>query len=169
MLKKICKGLVFLILQLVKYLPFQVTMKIRNYLYKYVLKSMGKNCNISDAVTIYNPQNVSIGNRVSINVGCYIGGEGEITIGNYVAIAHNCSIISETHNFSDTSIPIKKQGMTAQPISIGDNVWLGGKVSIMGNTIIGDGAIIGTNSVVTKDIPENAIAVGVPCKVIRFR
>jgi len=130
---------------------------------------MGKNCNISDGVTIFTPWNVSIGDRVSINVSCYIGGEGDITIGNFVAIAHNCSIISETHIFTDTTIPIKEQGTMGQPISIGNDVWLGSKVTILGNVNIGDGAIIGANSLVTKDIPENVIAVGVPCKVIRFR
>ena len=95
--------------------------------------------------------------------------QGEINIGNYVAIANGATIISETHNFSETDKFIKDQGITKKPISIEDDVWLGSKVTILGNTRIGKGAVIGAGSVVTKDVPSYAIAYSVPCKVVRNR
>ena len=90
------------IVLLIKYVPFISIMHIRNHCYRYILKSMGKS-NITDAVTIVNPTKVSIGNRVSIHPYTYI--LGEVTIGNDVGIASKCSIIAETHNNSDISIP----------------------------------------------------------------
>lgn len=169
MLNKIKKAMILFLLGAIKYLPFHTIMRIRNICYRVVLKKMGNGTNICDAVTITNPSNVSIGERCSVHEYSYFGGEGEIVIGNYVAIANNCTIISESHNFSDKKIPIKMQGLSPQPVTIGDDVWIGSKATILGNVKIGNGAIIGAGSVVTKDIPEYAIAVGVPCEVIRYR
>ena len=171
---RIKRKLASIIIDLIKYLSFTYNstipvMKLRNFFYKFVLKEMGENCNICDAVTIREPGNISLGDRVSIHEYCFLGGSGEIKIGNNVAIGHGCSMISETHNFSDTDILIKNQGVTAQQIVIGDNVWLGCKITVLGNITIGSGAIVGAGSVVTKGIPENVIAAGNPCKVIRVR
>ena len=73
------------------------------------------------------------------------------------------------HIFSDTTVPINAQGITTQDITIGNNVWLGHGAYIMPGVHIGNNAIIGAKTVVTHDIPENAIAVGVPARVIRMR
>jgi acetyltransferase-like isoleucine patch superfamily enzyme len=153
----------------IKYMPFNSAMKLRNFCYRFVLNEMGENCNICDGVSILYTGNVSIGNRVSIHEYTLIGGRGKIKIGNNVAIAHDCSIVSESHNFSDMDILIKDQGLTTEPIFIGNDVWLGCKVVVLGNVTIGNGSVIGAGSVVTKNIPENTIAVGNPCRVIRFR
>jgi len=163
------KHAILFILGTIKYLPFYSAMKIRNICYRAVLKKMGGGTNICDAVTIANPSRVSIGKRCSIHEYSYFAGEGEIVIGDYVSIANNCTIISESHNFSDKNIPIKMQGLSPQPVAIGNDVWIGSKVTILGNVKIGDSAVIGAGSVVTKDIPEYAVAVGVPCEVIRYR
>lgn len=167
--QKLKRQMILFILGAIKYLPFYSIMKLRNICYRAILKKMGKGSNISDAVTIANPSNVSIGNRCSIHEYSYFAGEGEISIGNFVAIANNCTIISESHNFTDRNVPIKLQGLSPQPVIIGNDVWIGSKVTILGNVQIGDGAIIGAGSVVTKDIPEYAVAVGVPCNVIKYR
>ena len=169
MLNKIKKAVILFLLGAIKYLPFHAAMKIRNICYRCIFKKMGKNSNICDAVTITNPSKISIGDRCSIHEYSYFAGEGEIIIGDYVAIANNCTIISESHNFSDRNMPIKMQGLSPQPVTIGNDVWIGSKVTILGNVKIGNGAVIGAGSVVTKDIPEYAIASGVPCKVMRYR
>ncbi|MBA4322495.1 MAG: acetyltransferase [Odoribacter sp.] len=167
--KKLKRQIILFILGAIKYLPFYSIMKLRNICYRAILKKMGKGSNISDAVTIANPSNVSIGERSSIHEYSYFAGKGEVIIGDYVAIANNCTIISETHNFTDRSIPVKLQGLSPQPVIIGDDVWIGSHVTILGNVRIGKGAIIGAGSVVTRDIPEYAVAVGVPCNVIKYR
>jgi len=168
-LKKIKRRISHIIIGVIKNVPFVWAMKIRNVCFKNVLKNMGKNCNICDAVTFYCPENISLGDRVSIHQNSYIGGTGEINIGSCVAIANGATIISENHNFSETNKFIKDQGVTKMPISIEDDVWLGSKVTILGNTRIGKGTVIGAGSVVTKDIPEYSVAYGIPCKVIKNR
>ena len=98
---KLKRQIIIFILGTIKYLPFHPIMKIRNICYRAILKKMGKDSNISDAVTIVNTSSVSIGQLSSIHEYSYFAGEGEIVIGDYVAIANNCTIISESHNFDD--------------------------------------------------------------------
>lgn len=168
-IKKIISCLILFFISIIKYSPHGISMLARNLLYSFVLKSMGSRCNICDGITILEPYLLSLGKRVSIHEYTLIGGGGEVKIGDYVAIGSHCSIISGTHNFSRRDIPIKEQGTTPDHIIIGNNVWIGTHVAILGGVKIGDGAVIGAGSVVTKDIPENSIAVGVPCRVKSYR
>ena len=154
----ICWGIILFI----KYVPYESILKLRNFCYRYVLKSMG-NSNIIDGVTIVNPSKVSIGDNVSIHPYTYI--LGEVTIGNYVGIASKCSIIAETHNTADISIPYKLQGIEEQPISIGNDVWIGAHSIILGNSKIGDGVIISAGSVVSGEIPPYSVVMGNPARV----
>lgn len=94
---------------------------------------------------------------------------GQITIGDDTRIAANCIMIATNHNFADPDAPIRTQGCTAAPITVGRDVWLGGYVKITAGTTVGDGSVVGMGSVITKDIPPYSIAVGVPAKVIRSR
>ncbi len=147
----------------IKYVPYNSIMKLRNFCYRYVLKSMGGNSNINDGVTIVNPKKVSIGDRVSIHPYTYIA--GEVTIGDYVGIASKCSILAETHNTADISIPYKLQGIEDQPVSIGNDVWIGAHSIILGNSKIGDGVIISAGSVVSGEIPPYSVVMGNPARV----
>lgn len=82
----------------------------------------------------------------------------------------DCIIYTSTHKHDKIDIPIGKQGMTGvNQVVIGDGVWIGTRVIIMPGVTIGKGSIIGAGAVVTKDIPENVIAVGVPAQVIKKR
>ncbi len=124
---------------------------------------MGKDCNICEAVTIDYPRKVSLGKRVSIHPYTYIS--GEVTIGDYVGIATKCSILAVTHNTADISIPFKLQGIEDQPVSIGNNVWIGAHSIILGNSKIGDGVIISAGSVVSGEIPPYSVVMGNPARV----
>lgn len=97
-----------------------------------------------------------------------------VTIGKNVFIGPNVSILTPVHPlcFQDRNMYQKPDGNFtdreyAKPITIGDNCWIAGNVTICGGVKIGNGCVIGAGSVVTKDIPENTLAVGVPCKPIR--
>jgi acetyltransferase-like isoleucine patch superfamily enzyme len=79
------------------------------------------------------------------------------------------SIRDHNHRFDKLDVPVRLQGMTSAPVRIGRNVWIGGKATITKGVSIGDNAVIGANAVVTHDIPANAIAVGVPARVIKYR
>lgn len=142
---------------------------IRYCIMKNLAISCGENVAIDVGVFFFNPENMSFGNNVSINPMTYLSGIGGLTIGNDVSIAHRVTIMTATHNYDDINIPIKKQGITIKPVSIGDNVWIGAGVTIVAGKSIGSGTIIGANSLVTKDIPMNEIWGGVPAKYLRKR
>lgn len=117
----------------------------------------------------------------------YVGGKSDIIcadIGKFCSIANNCAIGLATHSLKNISTsPIfstSKNGTgsswtslntykQSHRVTIGNDVWIGTRVIIMGGLNIGHGAIIGAGAIVTKDIPDYAIAVGVPARVINFR
>lgn len=85
-------------------------------------------------------------------------------------IAPHVAILNDSHTYSDPLVPMIDQPTTEkQNAFIGNNVWIGRNVVIMPGVRIGDGSIIGAGAVVTRDVPENSIAVGVPAKVLRNR
>ena len=112
---------------------------------------------------------IKIGKNCTINSFCHISGNGEVEIGDNVLIATQCVIISANHNFDKNDIPIAQQGETRKKIIIEDDCWLGAGVKVLAGVTIHRGSGIGAGSVVTHDIPENSVAVGVPAKVIRKR
>ena len=115
------------------------------------------------------PGRIVIGENAYINVNCYITSCNGIQIGDNVLIAENVSIRDYDHEYSDTGKPIFLQGLRDAPIYIGDDVWIGRGVMITSGVTIGKGCIIGANAVVTKDLPDYSIAVGIPARVIRTR
>jgi acetyltransferase-like isoleucine patch superfamily enzyme len=79
------------------------------------------------------------------------------------------SLFTTNHSFARRDTLIKQQGYVVGRIDIGDDVWLGAGVTIVSNVRIGDGAVIGAGAVVVKDVPEYAVAVGNPARVVRYR
>ena len=110
-----------------------------------------------------------IGNRVGISQNCFIAIRGKIEIGDCTIIGPNVSIFSENHIFDDINIPIVDQGEKREDVTIGRNVWIGTRSTILAGVSIGDGSIIAAGSVVTKNVPAYSIVGGVPAKVIRMR
>lgn len=120
----------------------------------------------------YTPQ-IIIGDNVNIETDCHISAINKVSIGNNVLMASFVYISDHSHgNVNDMDgvvvAPLERPLYSKGPIIIEDDVWLGEKVSVMPGVHIGRGAIIGANSVVTKDIPAYAVAVGSPAKVIRM-
>lgn len=112
---------------------------------------------------------IIIGDRTGIGARAFIAGQGGVTIGNDVITGPNIQVFSENHNFNDSSLTIKEQGVTRQPTVIGNNCWLGGGITILAGVTIGDGCVIAAGSVVTKSVPPNSIVAGIPAKVIKTR
>lgn len=112
---------------------------------------------------------IRIGDNVGIGEYSSIGGSGGVEIGNDTIIAQYFSAHPENHDFRDVDRPIRLQGTTRQPIKIGQGCWIGSKVTVLAGVTIGDGVVVGAGSVVTKNIPSGAIAVGNPAKVVKFR
>ena len=88
-----------------------------------------------------------------------------VTIGKHCFIGPNCGMYTANHPLN---VEERNQGLElAQPITVGDNVWIGADVTILPGITIGEGSVIGAKSLVNKDIPANVIAVGNPCRVVR--
>ena len=140
--------------------------KFRADLARVYVRHVGTNVNIEPQV-VFNHA-LSIGDNSGI--GKYSEIYGDVRIGNDVMMGTNCIIYTRNHAFNRTDIPMWKQGFSeVKPVVIEDDVWIGGRVTILPGVHIGKGAVIGAASVVVCDIPEYAIAVGNPAKVKRFR
>lgn len=109
--------------------------------------------------------NIHIGNDTFINMECLMLDEGRITIGDRVFIGPRLSVYTPIHPFVSD---IRAAGLeTCAPVTIENDVWIGGNVTIGPGVTIGTGSIIGMGSVVTRSIPAHVLAAGNPCKVIR--
>lgn len=109
--------------------------------------------------------NTTVGDYFFANHNCQILDGGKVTFGHHVFIAPNCCFTTAEHALDAKQ---RNEGLeVALPIIIGNNVWIGAGTTVLGGVTIGDNTVIGAGSVVTKDIPSNVIAVGVPCRVLR--
>lgn len=112
--------------------------------------------------------------RITIGEGCFLNRETmlaaveSIEIGDHVMFANHCFVGDSDHRYDDPNVPITWQGFTPRgPILIGSNCWFGVNCVVTGGVEIGERTVIGSNSVVTKDLPGGVIAAGAPAKVIR--
>ena len=108
---------------------------------------------------------ISVGKRFFANFNFTVLDEAQVTIGDDCFIGPNVSIYTACHSIDPEERNSRREW--AEPVTIGDNVWIGGSVTILPGVTIGDNVTIGAGSVVTKDIPSNSIAVGNPCKVMK--
>lgn len=139
--------------------------ELRQEIMSKLFKSVGKNVWIEPDFRCEFGKNITIGDNVYINFGCVILDCSEIIIGENTLLGPNVGIYSANHSI-DSEERING-GCFGKPIHIGKRVWLGGDVKIIAGVTIGDNSIIGTGSIVTKDIPSGVIAVGNPCKILR--
>ncbi len=109
--------------------------------------------------------NIEAGDRLFVNNNCVFVDPGKITFGNDVMIGPQCGFYTALHPL-DAKMRIAGYEM-AYPITVGNNVWFGGHVTVLPGVTIGDNTVIGAGSVVTRDIPANVLAVGNPCRVVR--
>lgn len=111
--------------------------------------------------------NVHVGDVCGFN-GMSILGGGKVVIGNYFHSGIECMMITHNHNYEGSLIPYDRSFIFKE-ITIGDFVWLGNRVTIVGNVTIGEGAIVAAGSLVCKDVPPCAIVGGNPAKIIKYR
>lgn len=130
-----------------------------------LFKNVGKDVWIEPDFHCEFGKNIMIEDNVYINFGCVILDCAEVVIGANSLLGPNIGIYAVNHSIdADERIA---GGCMSAPVHIGKNVWLGGDVKIMAGVTIGDNVVIGSGSIVTKDIPDNVIAVGNPCRVLR--
>ena len=110
-------------------------------------------------------KHISIGRRFFANFNFTVLDEARVTIGDDCFIGPNVSIYTACHSTDPVERNSRREW--AKPVNIGNNVWIGGSVTILPGVTIGDNVTIGAGSVVVSDIPSNSIAVGNPCRVVR--
>jgi acetyltransferase-like isoleucine patch superfamily enzyme len=129
----------------------------------------GPECVLDRDMTVECEGTLRVGARTIFGHHCTLAASESVIIGEDCLIAEMVSIRDHDHRFDALEIPIRDQGESVQRVEIGRNVWLASKVTVTKGVSIGDNAIVGANAVVTKDIPANAVAVGIPARVIRMR
>lgn len=112
---------------------------------------------------------IEIGNRVIINVGAYVSGEGGLFIDDDVIVGPHARFLSAGHGIHGGDAIVAKNPITGSPIRVGAGSWIGGSATLLEGVQIGEGAVVGAASVVTRDVPPFAVAVGSPASVVHFR
>jgi maltose O-acetyltransferase len=137
----------------------------RQQILRDLLGSMGKNCRIVGPFYCDFGSNITIGDGFFANYNFSVLDCGKVQIGDHVLIGPNVGLYPPEHPLD---VMQRRAWLeTAGPITIEDDVWIGGSVTILGNVTIGARSVIGAGSVVTKSIPADCIAVGSPCRVVR--
>lgn len=108
--------------------------------------------------------NITIGEKFYANHNLVILDCNKVTFGDNVFIGPNCGFYAASHPIDKD---VRKELEFSKPITVGNDVWIGGNVCVLPGVTIGDNVVIGAGSVVTKDIPSNVVAAGNPCRVIR--
>jgi acetyltransferase-like isoleucine patch superfamily enzyme len=112
---------------------------------------------------------IRIGAKTVLGQECTISCYQHVSIGRECIVADRTMLIDFDHGVVDVERPIRAQGIYMRDVRVGHNVWIGYGACFLRGVDVGDNAVIGTNSVVTKDVPANAVAGGVPARVIRMR
>ncbi|MBM7024392.1 sugar O-acetyltransferase [Clavibacter zhangzhiyongii] len=130
-----------------------------------LLGSLGEDASVKPPLFVDYGENIRIGARTFVNCNLTALDVAAITIGEDCQIGPNVQLLTPTHPIDPG--PRRDKLEAARPITIGDNVWLGGGVIVCPGVRIGDDSVIGAGSVVTRDVPAGVVAVGNPARVIR--
>jgi len=130
-----------------------------------LLASYGEGCEIRPPLHVDYGSNITIGARTFVNCGLVALDVAAITIGEDVQIGPNVQLLTPTHPVEPEARRAKWEA--AQPIVIGDNVWLGGGAIVLPGVMISADTVVGAGAVVTRDLPAGVVAVGNPARIIR--
>jgi maltose O-acetyltransferase len=138
---------------------------LRRQLLETLLSSIGEDTEIRPPLYVDYGAHLTVGARCFANFGLVALDVAAITIGDDVQIGPNVQLLTPTHPVEPE--PRRQKWEAAEPIVIGDNVWLGGGVIVLSGVTIGGNTVVGAGAVVTRDLPANVVAVGNPARVVR--
>ena len=141
-------------------LPFSD--EYNGFLYELMGENLGEGSTIAPPLSSAALNMLKIGKGVFVNSNLLAMARGGITIGDYARIAANVQLISNNHDPYDLNV------LTCKPVEIGDYAWIGAGATVLPGVRVGCHAVIGASSVVTKDVPDYAVAVGNPARVIKM-
>ena len=140
--------------------------RLRAFCARHMLTSCGENVNVERHARF--GRGVTLGDCSGIGINASIGEQTHI--GSDVMMGPDCVIYTRNHRFDRLDIPMREQGYgPVEPVEIGDDCWIGGRVTILPGVHVGNGAVIAAGAVVTKDVPPYAVVGGVPAKIIYNR
>ncbi len=132
---------------------------------------IGPHCSLSAGMgpgqKLISDRILTIGDRCLIGRGSSIVAHLEIVVGDDVFFGPNVYVTDQNHSVEDLTVPVGRQSMPEQPVSIGNGSWLGTNVVVTPGVTIGNHVAVGAGSVVTNDLPDNCVAVGSPAKILR--
>ena len=130
----------------------------------------GRLCWIGDGTKIRcHEGTVEIGAKTVLGQECTISAYSLVRIGEQCVIADRAMFIDFDHGVVEVERPIRLQGIYTREVEVGSNVWIGYGACILRGVRVGDNSIVGTNAVVTKDVPANAVVAGIPARILRMR
>ncbi|MGY1814297.1 sugar O-acetyltransferase [Blastococcus sp. SYSU D00820] len=138
---------------------------LRRQLLEQLLGAIGEGTELRPPLHVDYGRNIRIGARCFANFGLVALDVAAITIGDDVQIGPNVQLLTPTHPVEPG--PRRDKWEAAEPITIGDNVWLGGGAIVLPGVTIGDNTVVGAGAVVTRDLPADVVAVGNPARVVR--
>jgi acetyltransferase-like isoleucine patch superfamily enzyme len=142
----------------------RITIRLRGLLIGPFLGQCGKNLQLARSVTFLNPHGIRLGHDIYIATGCWLDGIGGLTIGDEVQLSPFVVVTTSSHCFKENSS--RFGGSRSAPTTIGKGSWLAAHVVVAAGVSIGSGVIVGGNSAVPKNLPDNVFAAGIPAKVI---
>ena len=155
--------------EFLRWLPDDPGIWKRRKYYRKRLQACGENLIVLQGVWMFCPEKIGLGNDVTIAGDVKINAGGGLTAGDDVLIGPDTKIWTQNHRFDDPTKPIPEQGWTYKPVIIGNDVWVAAHCVILPGVIIGDHAVVGAGSVVTKAVPEWAVVAGNPAKIVKYR
>lgn len=166
----------FLYLFFLKYLPAtdgsfpcsKLVRKCRSSVGKHLFDSCGEYVNIEKNADFGTGRGIVVGKNSGLGINCKV--RGPLEIGDNVMMGPDVMIFTSNHRMSRIDVPMNQQGdADRKKVTIGNDVWIGARVIILPGVIIGDGAVLGAGTVVAKDVPEYAVVVGNPARIVKYR
>lgn len=159
--------------QLIQEINTETDADKRNLTMKKLFNQSGQRLTINGHFEAIYGKHISVGDDVFINGNCFFQDSNLITLGNRVIIAPDTKFYCGEHSLdANQRFGVREDGSRylvtyTEPISVGNDVWIGGNVTIIGGVHIGNNVIVGAGAVVTKDVPDNSVVGGVPAKIIK--